>query len=89
MGNKIIRCQLCNKKVPFEEKGYPHTRRYQCTNCKGYFVPFKLRHFNNAYAGYPKWISEKDWMGRKFAEKSEFVGLSHDEINEVMTNQAN
>jgi hypothetical protein len=83
-GTKLMKCQLCGEKTTFKLCGFKEKRRFQCTNCKGYFVPFRMRHFGNVYADYPKWITQKDWIGRKFAPEMVVAGASEKEINELL-----
>jgi len=84
MKNKVRKCKLCSEQTVFEEIASKSTRRFQCTNCKGYFVPFMMRHFSKAYSGYPKWISETDWQSRRFAEGLALAGATAEEIEEFM-----
>ncbi len=63
LGYKKMNCKLCGKTGEFKPKGFIHyNRRYECPNCDGNFIPWKLRHFGKKFVGYPKWISEKDWV---------------------------
>ena len=66
-GWKKIRCKLCGKVGDFKPEGFKETKRLKCPNCGGYMVPWRMRHFDNKYQGYPKWVSQKEWIGRKFA----------------------
>ena len=70
-GYKKMKCKLCGKVGEFKPDGFEEHRRFRCPNCEWYMVPWRLRHFGNKYHGYPKWVSEKDWNGRKFAPKME------------------
>ncbi len=75
-GNKLMKCNICGKKVYFKERGYPEMRRWQCSHCQSYFIPFRMRHFGNRYVGYPKWVKLKDWNTRKFAPEIEIIGTN-------------
>ncbi|GEM_PF-6482011 len=84
MKNKVRKCKLCSQKVAFEEKTSKTTRKFQCPNCKGYLVPFKMRHFDNPYNGYPKWISQEDWKNKRFVDGLILAGATMEEIDRVM-----
>ena len=71
------KCKLCGKKGIFTESGFEEMRRYRCPNCNGYMIPWFMRHFNNKYVGYPKWVSAKDWKNRTFAPK---LALSEEDL---------